>query len=141
MLHETKRSSNGLLNRFRILWMADNRQIFGDNRRTSRSARMRWHTLCSFYFIYIKEFQNLIVFTPKAILLILIAGALNGAAVYAYSLKAADKTIPTAAFIATVCVFMAVIAPLQHWIINGVAPTWRQAIGYGLAALTVYFLK
>jgi len=88
-----------------------------------------------------REFPDLVAITPKAISLMLIAGVVNGVAVYFYSLKVADETIPTAAFVATVCIFMVMAAPIQHWILNGVAPSWRQGIGYGLAALAVYFLK
>ena len=88
-----------------------------------------------------KEFSGLSAFTLKSILLMLVAGAINGTAVYFYSVKAADKTISTAAFIAIVCIFMVLVAPLQHWLLNGEVPTWRQVIGFGLAGLAVYFLK
>ena len=61
--------------------------------------------------------------TPKAITIMLVAGAANGIGVYFYARKAADKLIPTADFVATVCIFMVMIAPVQHWILNGVIPT------------------
>jgi len=77
----------------------------------------------------------------KAILLLLIAGAINGVAVYLYSCKVADVTVPTAAFVVTVAVFMSVIAPLLSWLLNGAIPTFYQTLGYGLAMSAIYFLN
>lgn len=98
-------------------------------------------TLVTVIMLSAKQLLSTATLTPKAVAVMLIAGAINGIAVYFYSLKAADKVIPTATFVATVCIFMVMVAPFQHWIVNGIAPTWRQVIGYGLAALAVYFLK
>lgn len=79
--------------------------------------------------------------TIKAVTIMMLAGIVNGVGVYYYARNSADKLIPTADFVATVCIFMVVLAPLEHWYFNGVVPSWRQFTGYGFAAIAVYFLK
>lgn len=79
--------------------------------------------------------------TGKMFMIIAIAGALNGAAVCAYSFKVTNVAIPAATFMVTVSIFMAVVTPCLDWTINGTAPNLRQVIGYVLAVGAIYFLS
>ncbi len=76
----------------------------------------------------------------KAIVILVIAGALNGTAFYFYSLKVADPKISTAVFITIVAILMTVIAPLLDWALNGVVPNLQKTFGYAFAALAIYLL-
>jgi len=73
-------------------------------------------------------------------LFILIAGIINGIAVYLYSSKTTDPHISTGIFIVTVCVSMAVFAPLIDWILNSKTLSLQQGMGVLFAALSIYLL-
>ena len=88
----------------------------------------------------IKQFSTVPALNVKAILLLIIVGIINGVSVYLYSVKVADATIPTAAFMVTVSILMAVSAPFLNWIINSAVPNPQQVVGFGLAAAAIYFL-
>ncbi len=76
----------------------------------------------------------------RAIIILIVAGALNGAAFYFYSMKVADPKIPTAVFITIVAILMVVVAPLLDWALNGVIPNLQKTFGYMFAALAIYLL-
>ncbi len=69
------------------------------------------------------------------------AAVANGLAVYLYASKAADPTVPTAAFLVVVSVVQVAAIPLLAWVLpGGQAPTLRQAAGFVCAAVAVYLL-
>lgn len=79
--------------------------------------------------------------TTKIGLVFLGFGVLNGAAIYMYSLKIADPTVPTAVFVVMISVGMVVFGSLLGWIILGQVPTRDQIFGYGLAVIAIYFIS
>ena len=78
--------------------------------------------------------------TLNAFAVLLLAGLLNGAAVYFYSMKATDPQVPTGAFIMTTIVIMVAMAPLFNYLLNGVALSLKQLAGLGAAALAIALL-
>lgn len=58
------------------------------------------------------------VLTMKVFWILLGLGALNGLAVYIYSIKAADPEVPIGVFLMTIFILMIVEAPLIEWIFN-----------------------
>jgi len=87
--------------------------------------------------------KNLQVGTPniKIIAVLIIAGLINGIAAWLYSSKVTDPLISTAAFMASVFIFMVILAPAFDWLLNGVTPTINQIIGYSLAIVAIIFLN
>ncbi len=87
--------------------------------------------------------KDLQVGTPniKIILLIVTAGLINGVAAWLYSIKITDPLTPTAAFMASVFIFMVILAPAFDWILNGATPTANQIVGYVLAIVAIIFLN
>lgn len=79
--------------------------------------------------------------TIKAIILLIIIGIVNGAAVYFYSMKTSDPNISTGAFIVLVTIFMVVMAPFLDLAFNGSAISLRQWGGIVVAAVAVYLLQ
>jgi drug/metabolite transporter (DMT)-like permease len=79
--------------------------------------------------------------TEKAFIILVIAGIINGIAVYFYAKKATDPEISTAVFLVIVSVFMTVWAPLIDWGLNGAMPNFRQAAGFICAVGAVYLLS
>jgi drug/metabolite transporter (DMT)-like permease len=71
---------------------------------------------------------------------LLLAGVLNGIAVYFYSLKAVDPQVPTGAFIMTVIISMLVLTPLFNYVLNGDILSIKQRFGLGTAIITVFLL-
>ena len=76
----------------------------------------------------------------KALLILFLAGAANGAAMYFYSLKAADPMVPTGVFLMTVFVLMVVVTPILDWGLNGSMLSSRQVLGVGMAVVAIYLL-
>ncbi|MCK4553695.1 hypothetical protein KAU19_01910 [Candidatus Parcubacteria bacterium] len=76
----------------------------------------------------------------RPIIYLIIAGVINGIGVYLYSSKATDPSISTGVFIVTVCVSMAVFAPLIDWILNGRILSLQQGTGVFFAVIAIYFL-
>lgn len=81
------------------------------------------------------------MFTMKALVILALAGLVNGAAVYYYSVKAVDPVVPTGIFVTTMVILMAVMSPLVDWAVNGSTINSKQWIGLGTALLAVYLLK
>jgi drug/metabolite transporter (DMT)-like permease len=75
-----------------------------------------------------------------ACLILLAAGALNGAAVYFYSMKAVDPQVPTGQFIMMVVIMMVILSPLVNYLVNGAALSPKQWLGLGTATLSVFLL-
>jgi len=76
----------------------------------------------------------------KAITYLVIAGVINGIAVYLYSLKATSPLIPTGVFVVIVSVLMAVFAPCVDWILNSKILSLQQGVGVCFAVLSIYLL-
>lgn len=90
-------------------------------------------TLCSL--------RGLSQFPPASwLLLFILAGAINGVAVYRYARLAASSVIPVGVLVTLVSALMIVFGVLLDWAFKGVAPTGRQVGGYGAAILAVYLL-
>jgi len=75
-----------------------------------------------------------------AVWILLFAGLVNGAAVYFYSVKAADPHVPMNAFIITTIVMMVVMTLAFNFLLNGVMPSVRQGFGLAFAVLAVILL-
>lgn len=88
---------------------------------------------------------NQLIKTPingsKAIVLLVLAGLMNGFAVYVYGMKATDKTVPTGAFVMTVSILFFVVAPIIDWKLNGTTLSTKQMFGVCMAGVAVYMLK
>ncbi|MDD3531043.1 MAG: hypothetical protein PHV99_00385 [Candidatus Pacebacteria bacterium] len=78
--------------------------------------------------------------TLYACLILLAAGAINGAAVYYYSMKAADPQVPTGQFIMTVIIMMVVVSPLFNYLVSGETLSAKQWVGLGTTILSVFLL-
>ena len=76
----------------------------------------------------------------NAIWVLLFAGLVNGAAVYYYSVKAADPHVPMNAFIVTTIVMMIVMTLAFNFLLNGVVPSVKQGLGLTFAVLAVILL-
>lgn len=72
--------------------------------------------------------------------LLLLAGILNGVAVYVASVKMVDPSIPSAIFFITLLVLMVVLTPFISWLLNGETLTPRQWLGVLVACLAIYLL-
>lgn len=89
----------------------------------------------------LRQLSNISVPNSKAMILLIIAGIINGLAVYIYSSKVADVTVPTAEFVVIVSIFMVVIAPLLNWLLNSAVPNFYQTLGFAFAIAAIYFLS
>ena len=78
--------------------------------------------------------------TSTAVAWLLIAGLLNGAAVYFYAVKAVDPQVPTGAFIMTVIMSMVILTPVFNYLLNGDVLSVRQWFGLCAALLAIYLL-
>mgnify|MGYP000918095625 FL=1 len=79
--------------------------------------------------------------SPKAFVLLVLAGIMNGFAVYVYGMKATDEKVPTGAFVMTVSIMFFVVAPIIDWIMNGTTLSAKQMFGVGMAGVAIYMLK
>ncbi len=89
----------------------------------------------------LKELTSGPMFTLKALVLLVMAGLLNGAAVYYYSVKATSTAIPTGVFIVTMSIMMVIFAPILDWLLNGNALSIRQCAGIAAAVVAIYLLQ
>lgn len=78
--------------------------------------------------------------TTKALILLLVAGLLNGAAVYFYAVKAVDPLIPSVPFIMTVTVLMVMTTPIFGYFLNGDVLSIRQWLGLFSAIIAIFLL-
>ncbi len=76
----------------------------------------------------------------RSCLLLLIAGVVNGVALYFYSVKAADPLVSTGVFITTVTTVMLVMGPVLGYFLNGETLSSRQVAGLIGAVVSVYLL-
>ncbi len=95
-------------------------------------------TTAAFSFTQLTSGPN---FTTKGLILLLLAGAANGFAVYVYSNKAVDPTVPTGAFMVLIFLLMVVFTPVMDYAFNGTTFSGRQWLGMFTAALAVYLLR
>ena len=78
--------------------------------------------------------------SARSIAVLVVAGVVNGVAVYYYTARTTDPSTPTAAFVVLVSVCMVICAPLLAFIVAGSVPTSRQMIGFAFAIPTIYLL-
>jgi hypothetical protein len=78
--------------------------------------------------------------TANAMWVLFFAGLVNGAAVYLYSVKAADQQVPMNAFIVTTLITMVLMTLAFNFLLNGVIPSVRQGLGLGTAILAIFLL-
>ncbi len=86
-----------------------------------------------------REIMNTPPPSGKALQILVVAGLVNGLAVYLYAQRIANPNVTT--FVVTVSVLMVVCTPAIDWLINGNGLTGRQMIGFTLAAASIYLIK
>lgn len=80
------------------------------------------------------------LFSSWSFVIMMIAGVVNGIAVYYYGAKSADPTIPTWVFVASINIMMVVFATLLGSVIAWSFPTPRQFTGIILAGIGIYLI-
>jgi drug/metabolite transporter (DMT)-like permease len=75
-----------------------------------------------------------------AIVVLLVVGCLNGAAVYFQAMKVSDILVPTVSFIVTIIIVMLVMTPVYDFALNGATLTGKHLLGLILAIATVLVL-
>jgi len=88
-----------------------------------------------------RQLNSIPVPNTKAMILLLVAGIINGLAVYLYSSKITDTNVPAAVFVVMVSILMVVVAPLLNWLLNDAVPNFQQTLGFGFAIVAIYFLS
>jgi drug/metabolite transporter (DMT)-like permease len=78
--------------------------------------------------------------TVKALVILSVGAIANGLAVVYYAAKITDTAIPTGVFVVFVVVFMAMLAPLLDWLLNGQMPTLHQAAGFFFVIIGIYLM-
>jgi len=86
------------------------------------------------------ETRGQVMPTTTAFGWLLLAGLVNGVAVYFYAVKAADPQVPTGPFIMTLIVLMVMLTPLFNYLLNGDVLSVRQWLGLGMALLAIFLL-
>ena len=76
----------------------------------------------------------------KAIIVLLLAGAINGIGLYFYSMKISDKSIPTGIFISTTCAMMVLWGTFLDYKLNGSTYSSLQYFGFGSIAFGIYLV-
>ena len=76
----------------------------------------------------------------KALVVIVVVGVFNGAAVYLYAATSADKAIPTSVFLGTIFVLQVLTAILFDRVLNGQQLSREQFCGLFLAIPTLWLL-
>ena len=76
--------------------------------------------------------------SAKSFAFLLLAGLLNGMAVYFYTTKAIDPTTPTTVFVMTVTTAILVVAPVFGYVLNGEVLSAKQWLGLGFALLAIF---
>lgn len=89
----------------------------------------------------VKEMIQGPMFTVRACVLLVVAGLINGAAVYSYSVKTADPNVPTGTFIVIMTICMTILTPLLDWLMNGSVLSVKQCAGIVLAVVSIYLLS
>lgn len=87
-----------------------------------------------------RELSTELITNYKLVILLIIAGMINGVAVYLYSIKAVDQTITTSIFVVTVSVLMICLAPVLDLVINSTAISIRQIFGFIFAIVAIFLL-
>lgn len=77
----------------------------------------------------------------NAVLVLLVIGLINGIAVFRYAVRTNDPEISVGALVVTVSVLMAVLAPVLDWGLNGNIPSVQRAVGFAMAAASIYMLS
>ena len=72
---------------------------------------------------------------------LLLVGFINGLAVYLYSIKSTDPTVPTGLFVTTVCISMVVGAPVVDYTLNHQAISGRQMLGIAMAIGSIFLIS
>lgn len=81
------------------------------------------------------------LFTWKAFVIVVMAGIVNGIAVYYYGAKSADPNIPTGIFVTTMVVCMVVFAPFVDYFVKGTTISLKEIAGIAVICLGIYIVK
>lgn len=77
----------------------------------------------------------------KALMILLVAGTINGFGCYLYSLKSSDQNIAIGVFIPTIAVMGIMLAPILAFIFDrGTVITVRQVVGMLIAGVAIYLI-
>jgi drug/metabolite transporter (DMT)-like permease len=76
----------------------------------------------------------------KAIIVLILAGVLNGITLWIYLVKTADPNIPTSIFIVSVTLLISLLSLMLDWGINYQIPDTRQFVGIAMAIGAVILL-
>ena len=77
----------------------------------------------------------------RAMLILAVAGVINGVGCYVFAQKTSSIEINTAVFMVLVSIFMVVMAPVFSWVFNGEVLEQRHYAGFACAVLAVYLLR
>lgn len=88
----------------------------------------------------LKDLRMSPFFTLESLTIMLVAGIVNGVAVYFYGAKSADPAIPTWVFVASINVLMVVSALVLSSVITWSLPSLRQVAGVILAGIAIYLI-
>lgn len=80
------------------------------------------------------------LFSPWSFGIMMVAGLVNGVAVYYYGAKSADPTIPSWIFVASINIMMVVFAAVLGSVVGWSLPTLRQLSGIILAGIGIYLI-
>jgi hypothetical protein len=86
------------------------------------------------------QLQHLPTPTPKQAAIVLLAGLINGAAMYFYPVKVADPTIPTAAFITTAIAAMVIMTIVFTALADWQLPEMKTLVGAAIICVGLYVL-
>ena len=88
-----------------------------------------------------RDIAELRSISTRAFLVVLGFSIANGLAIYLYANTAADKSIHTGMFLATVFILQVVFAPVADWLVTGMKPSALQYVGLGLAVPVIWLLS
>lgn len=76
----------------------------------------------------------------KSLIMLSVAGIINGIAVYFYSAKIANSTA-AGLLVVMVSIFMVMLAPIFDWAINGKILSLTKISGIGMGIVAIYLLS
>lgn len=80
------------------------------------------------------------LFTLESFSIMMVAGIVNGIAVYYYGAKSADPNIPSWIFVASINILMVVFAATIGSVISWSLPSLRQVTGIFIAGIGIYLI-
>lgn len=79
--------------------------------------------------------------TWKSAAFLIVAGIINGIALYYYGMKAADPMIPVGVFVTTMVICMAISGPIISWLVNSESVSLQQIGGILFCVAGLYLLN